>query len=116
MGMLLSSLRYAGITTLHRNICQQLRCGPTARADGSWDALNDVEELRVPDDLAAALAANPAAAGGFDGMSASMKKPILFWVTSARRAETRARRIEEILRYDAVGRSSLEWPRRPLED
>jgi len=44
-----------------------------------------------------------------------MKKPILFWVTSAKRPEPRARRIGEILRYVAVGRSPLEWPRRPLE-
>ena len=59
----------------------------------------------------------PAVAGarGFDALSASAKKPILFWVTSAKRPETRARRIAEVLRYVAVGRSPLEWPRRPLE-
>jgi uncharacterized protein YdeI (YjbR/CyaY-like superfamily) len=33
-----------------------------AKADGSWHALDDVEDLVVPDDLAAALAADPAAA------------------------------------------------------
>ena len=86
-----------------------------ARADGSWEALNDVDDLVVADDLAAALAGNAAAARGFEAMSASMKKPILFWVTAAKRPETRARRIAEILRYVAVGRSPLEWPRRPLE-
>jgi len=86
-----------------------------ARADGSWDALNEVDDLVVPGDLAAALAGDAAAARGLEAMSASMKKPILFWVTSARRPETRAHRIEEILRYVAVGRSPLEWPRRPLE-
>lgn len=91
-----------------------LRLIGVARADGSWDALNDVEELRVPDDLAAALAGDAMAARGFEAMSASMKKPILFWVSSAKRPETRARRVAEILRYVAVGRSPLEWPRRPL--
>lgn len=39
-----------------------LRLIGAARADGSWDALNDVEELRVPDDLAAALAGDAMAA------------------------------------------------------
>lgn len=92
-----------------------LRLVEAARADGSWDALNDVDDLRVPDDLAAALAGDAAAALGFEAMSASAKKPILFWVTSAKREGTRARRIAEILRYVAVGRSPLEWPRRPLE-
>jgi uncharacterized protein YdeI (YjbR/CyaY-like superfamily) len=33
-----------------------------AQADGSWSFLDDVERLEVPDDLAAALAAFPAAA------------------------------------------------------
>lgn len=92
-----------------------LRVIEAARDDGSWDALNDVDDLVVPDDLAAALAGNAAAARGFAAMSASMQKPMLFWVASAKRPETRARRIEEILRYVAVGRSPLEWPRRPLE-
>jgi uncharacterized protein YdeI (YjbR/CyaY-like superfamily) len=93
-----------------------LRAIETARADGSWDALNDVDALIVPDDLAAALAGDAAAARGFGAMSPSVVKPILFWVTSAKRPETRARRITEILRYVAVGRSPLEWPRRPLDD
>jgi uncharacterized protein YdeI (YjbR/CyaY-like superfamily) len=93
-----------------------LRAIEAARADGSWDALNDVDALIVPDDLAAALAGDVAAARGFAAMSASVQKPILFWVTSAKRPETRARRIAEILRYVAVGRSPLEWPRRPLDD
>ncbi len=93
-----------------------MRVIEAARADGSWDALNDVDALRIPDDLAAALAAVPAAARGFEALRPSAKKPILFWVTSAKREETRARRIEEIVRFVAVGRSPLEWPRRPLED
>ena len=91
-----------------------MRVIQAARADGSWDALNDVDALRVPDDLAAALASDPAAARGFEALSDSTKKPILFWVSSAKREETRARRISEALRYVAVGRSPLEWPRRPL--
>ena len=93
-----------------------LRAMEAAKADGSWDALADVDAMRVPDDLAAALAGEPEAARGFETLGASMKKPILFWVTSAKRPETRARRIEEVLRYAAAGRSPLEWPRRPLPE
>ncbi len=87
-----------------------------AKADGSWDALNDVDALVIPPDLAAALEADPDAARGFEALSASMKRPLLFWVTSAKRPETRDRRIAEIRRYVAVGRSPLEWPRRPLDE
>ena len=93
-----------------------LRAIEAARADGSWDALADVDAMRMPDDLAVALAAAPEAARGFEALGASMKKPILFWVTSAKRPATRARRIEEVVRYAAAGRSPLEWPRRPLPE
>jgi uncharacterized protein YdeI (YjbR/CyaY-like superfamily) len=93
-----------------------LRAIEAAKTDGSWDALNDSDALRVPDDLATALDANPAAARGFEALGRSARKAIIFWATSAKRPETRARRIAEIVRYAAVGRSPLEWPRRPLEE
>lgn len=92
-----------------------LRLVEAARADGSWDVLDDVDALLVPEDLAGALAGDPVAGRWFEAQSASIKKPILYWVTSAKRPETRARRISEVLRYAAAGRSPLEWPRRPLE-
>jgi uncharacterized protein YdeI (YjbR/CyaY-like superfamily) len=66
-----------------------------ARQDGSWTELDDVEEQRVPDDLAAALAANPVARQGFEGYPPSLKKPILYWIQSAKRPETRLARIEK---------------------
>lgn len=93
-----------------------LRAIEAAQADGSWDALTDSDALVVPDDLAAALAADAAAARGFDALPPSAKKPVLFWVTSAKRAETRARRVAEVVRHAAIGRSPLDWPRRPLEE
>jgi uncharacterized protein YdeI (YjbR/CyaY-like superfamily) len=49
----------------------------------------------VPDDLAAALASDAAATANFAGFSASSRRPILYWIKSARRPETRARRIAE---------------------
>lgn len=81
------------------------------RRPGSWvsDTQRDIGEVRGGGVVVAGVV-------GFDALSASAKKPILFWVTSAKRTETRTRRIAEVLRYVAVGRSPLEWPRRPLED
>jgi len=93
-----------------------LRAIEAAKADGSWDALADSDALVVPDDLGAALAADAAAGRGFDALPPSAKKPVLYWVTSAKRPETRARRVAEIVRHAAVGRSPLDWPRRPLEE
>ena len=69
-----------------------------AREDGSWTALDSVEALEVPVDLAAALAANPKASAHFDAFPPGARKQILWWVVSAKRPETRAKRIGETVR------------------
>jgi uncharacterized protein YdeI (YjbR/CyaY-like superfamily) len=66
-----------------------------AKRDGSWNALDDIDALVVPADLAAALDANPAAATQFDGFSASVRRAYLWWIKSAKRPETRARRVAD---------------------
>jgi len=68
-----------------------------ALADGSWEILDQVEALEVPDDLAAALAANPKAASGFAAMAPSERKQYLYWVLSAKRPDTRAKRIAALM-------------------
>lgn len=66
-----------------------------AKQNGSWTELDDVEEMRVPDDLAAALAPNETARRNFGGYPPSLKKQILYWIQSAKRPETRQARIEK---------------------
>lgn len=66
-----------------------------AKTDGSWDALNEVDALLVPADLAAALAAVPAAAGYFAAFPPSSRRGILEWIGAAKTPETRARRIAD---------------------
>jgi uncharacterized protein YdeI (YjbR/CyaY-like superfamily) len=68
-----------------------------ARADGSWTALDTAEALEMPDDLAAALDATPGAREGYEAYSPSGRKTILFYVTGAKRPETRARRIADLV-------------------
>jgi uncharacterized protein YdeI (YjbR/CyaY-like superfamily) len=73
-----------------------------AKADGSWTLLDDVEDLVVPDDLAAALAAAPPARAHWDAFPRSAKRAILVWLLQARRPQTRARRVAEIAGKAAV--------------
>jgi uncharacterized protein YdeI (YjbR/CyaY-like superfamily) len=75
-----------------------------AKADGSWSALDDVEALLVPPDLASALEAEPAAARGFETSPASQRKMALGWIASAKREDTRARRVSKVARAAAEGR------------
>lgn len=68
-----------------------------ARQNGSWSALDEVEALEVPEDLKAELARHEASWAFFDSLSKSTKKMLLHWVISAKRPETRQKRISEIV-------------------
>ncbi|MFB7279311.1 YdeI family protein [Streptomyces hydrogenans] len=69
-----------------------------AKADGRWEAAYDsARTITVPDDLAAALAADPAAAASFETLDGANRYAILYRVQDAKRPETRARRIEQFV-------------------
>jgi uncharacterized protein YdeI (YjbR/CyaY-like superfamily) len=74
-----------------------------AKRDGSWTLLDAVEDLNVPEDLAAAFAANPGAAGHWEAFSRSARRALLAWIVQAKRQETRARRVEEVASRAARG-------------
>jgi uncharacterized protein YdeI (YjbR/CyaY-like superfamily) len=68
-----------------------------AKRNGTWTMLDDVENLVVPADLAAALKANAAAREHWDAFSRSPRRAILEWIAQAKRPETRAKRISEAI-------------------
>ncbi|MFC7218671.1 YdeI family protein [Streptomyces polyrhachis] len=75
-----------------------------ARADGRWEAAYDGSRTAVvPDDLAAALAAEPKAAAFFETLDRQNRYAVLYRVQEAKRAETRARRIEKYVGMLARG-------------
>jgi uncharacterized protein YdeI (YjbR/CyaY-like superfamily) len=77
-----------------------------AKADGRWDAAyGGMATTTVPDDLQAALDANPAAADFFAGISRTNRYAVLYRVHDARRPDTRARRIAMIVEMLAEGRT-----------
>ena len=66
-----------------------------AKLSGAWDKLNDVEALKMSDDLVAALAKSKVAARNFEAFPRSVKRAILEWISNAKKQETRAARISE---------------------
>lgn len=85
-----------------------------ARADGRWAvAYPGPAAWEVPDDLAAALAAEPAAQVWFDALTSTNRFAILYRVHDAKRPETRARRIERFVADLAEGRTPHPQKRRP---
>ncbi|MBL7493941.1 YdeI/OmpD-associated family protein [Frankia sp. AgB1.9] len=75
-----------------------------ARSDGRWEAAYDsASTARVPDDLAAALAASPPAAAFFETLDRQNRYAILYRIQDVKKAETRARRVEKYVAMLAQG-------------
>jgi len=68
----------------------------TAKQNRSWTILDEVEALKLPDDLIEQFKKYNNAMEYFEGLSKSNKKILLHWIVSAKRPETRQKRINEI--------------------
>lgn len=68
-----------------------------AKKNGSWEMLDEVEELIIPSDLESAFELNPVAHEYFSSLSKSNRKMILQWIVLAKRLETKQNRIKEII-------------------
>lgn len=64
-----------------------------AKDDGSWTIIDGPENLEVPDDLAAAFAAEPQARANFDAFPPSVRKAYLANIALAKTQTTRAKRV-----------------------
>ncbi len=74
----------------------------TAKANGMFTFLDDVDAMIVPEDLAQALGDLLPA---FEGIPASRRKQALYWIKSAKRAQTRSARIDKVVEAAANGES-----------
>ncbi|MGD8487118.1 MAG: YdeI/OmpD-associated family protein [Chloroflexota bacterium] len=74
-----------------------------AKADGSWSILEPVEALEVPADLAAALEARTGARERWESFAPTARRAYLLWIVTAKRAPTRAGRVEETADRVAAG-------------
>jgi uncharacterized protein YdeI (YjbR/CyaY-like superfamily) len=69
-----------------------------AKADGRWDAAYaGSANSEAPPDLVQALAAEPKAQAMFEGLSRRNRYAILYRIATAKRADTRARRIQQLV-------------------
>jgi len=84
----------------------------TAKEKGTWNALDAVEALEEPDDLRAALEADPRSRRHWDDFPPSTRRGILEWIGNAKREETRQKRVAETARLAARNIRANQW-RRP---
>jgi len=76
-----------------------------AKQNGSWSRLDPIEQdLEMPPGLETALRRNKKARAFFDALAPSHKKQYLYWVATAKRDETKKKRIRETVKRLAAGR------------
>jgi uncharacterized protein YdeI (YjbR/CyaY-like superfamily) len=66
-----------------------------AKKTGTWEALNEVDQLILPKDLKTALSKSKLASKFFDAFPPSTRRGILEWILNAKQPETRSKRIKE---------------------
>ena len=85
-----------------------------ARSDGRWHAAYaGSATIETPDDLAEALAAEPKAAAMFELLTSQNRYAILYRLATAKRADTRARRLTTFVEMLARGETIHPQQRRP---
>jgi uncharacterized protein YdeI (YjbR/CyaY-like superfamily) len=80
-----------------------------AKANGTWNALDEVEELVIPPDLKKALKTVPIALTNFEAFPKSVKRGILEWILNAKLPDTRMKRITETVALAAKNERANQY-------
>lgn len=83
-----------------------------AQRTGTWEALNPVDALIIPEDLQAELAKHPPADVHFAAFPKSAKQGILQWILNAKRPETRQNRILETATLAAQNKRANQYQKK----
>jgi uncharacterized protein YdeI (YjbR/CyaY-like superfamily) len=75
----------------------------TAKLNGSWSILDEVENLNIPEDLEKAFETRPGSKSFLLSLSRSDRRVILQWLVLAKREQTRQKRIQEIAELAGQG-------------
>jgi uncharacterized protein YdeI (YjbR/CyaY-like superfamily) len=83
-----------------------------AKADGRWAAAySGPASIEVPPELAAALSASPRAKAKYATLNSQNRYAILYRIATAKRPETKARRITQFV--DMLARGETIYPQKP---
>jgi uncharacterized protein YdeI (YjbR/CyaY-like superfamily) len=75
-----------------------------AKKDGSWESLDHIDAIQLPDDFAKSLAKNKKAKSNFENFPQFARKQFLYWINSAKRPETRKQRIQLLVKMAAANK------------
>jgi uncharacterized protein YdeI (YjbR/CyaY-like superfamily) len=80
-----------------------------AKAEGRWMALEEADPQNAPADLLEAFELYPGSRDKFGAFPNSVKRAIFEWLMSAKRPETRAKRVEDTARLAAENIRANQW-------
>ncbi len=80
-----------------------------AKLDGSWEALDEIEELIMPPALQKAFKGNKVALSNFNNFPSSVKKAIYQWIVSAKTEHTLKKRVTETVEKAAENIRANQW-------
>ena len=86
-----------------RSIREKIGASQGAKVRVTLEADKEVRKVAVPKDLTAALKKRHGAAAAFEKLSPSHRKEYVSWIESAKKAETREKRMRSILAMMAKG-------------
>jgi uncharacterized protein YdeI (YjbR/CyaY-like superfamily) len=83
-----------------------------AKENGAWTFLDDVCQMVVPEDLAAALKSAPGAKAAYEACTVSAKRMLLHNIKMAKRTETRQKRIQQfVAQFESGGKLAARQKR-----
>jgi len=75
-----------------------------AKKNGSWESLDHIDAIQLPDDFAKALSKNKKAKVNFENFPQFTRKQFLYRINSAKRPETRKQRIQLLVKMAAANK------------
>lgn len=79
-----------------------------AKQNGSWDALNNVDNEVISPLLQKAFDANPIAFENYKNFAPSYRRGYLYWLYAAKREATQQKRIEEIIKLCSANKKQAD--------
>ncbi len=86
-----------------------------AKKTGTWTALEKIQNAEIPADLQNLFDQNKKAFENFQAFPQSSKQVILYWITEAKRPETRQKRLEETVALAEKNIRANEFRQKQLE-
>jgi uncharacterized protein YdeI (YjbR/CyaY-like superfamily) len=80
-----------------------------AKKDGSWKALDDIEEYKMPKALSLALKKNKKAMANFEAFPPGVKKQLYQWIISAKTEPTVNKRVADTVEKAALNIRANQW-------